>query len=387
MGQTCAVSTVSTDDELDPHRSLIKSELKRSKAEVLLNIPGAEVVIVDPSGEEATIASGGFRLVQLAPPSTLAVLFVGESFDDLSAQGFYYPLLADTPVCLSNRKPAGEHPGAHILTMTAGEGDIFGLKLPDPLPEEHSVQSLAEVLGQRCLLQVAQEPDLADKIVQGILFGGKKLIDGVEWATEKMSAGIAKGGEAARSKISKGEQDVEIGHGTAVAVSGAKFVTGGTVAVATAVTDTLMDTALMLGEQVRSSTNKHNEDGQPQPDSTLMKVTKASGMAGLQVFDALMQAGDRLLDEACDETSKTVGHRYGQEAERVAHEGLGIAKDVKQVNDLVGKKAVKRLAAKGAMYTAKGMLNGQPVKSMSANSLGQKMVTSANSPASSSNKA
>lgn len=385
MGQSCKVPSVLQDDiDEDPQRKLIKDELSRSKAEVLMDVPGATVVIIDPDGGEAPVESGRFHLIKLAPPSKLAVFFVGESFGDLAAQGFYYPMFAETPVCLASRKATKGAPGSHVLTMTAGDGDVFGIRLPSPLAEgeegDGRLEAFVELLNQQCTLQILQDPDFADKIVGHIAHGGKKLIGSVEWATEKMSAHIAKGGEVARSKIGKVEKEVEVGHGTTVAVAGAKFITGTTLAVATAVTDGLMDTAIMLGEEVSKATKKNKEGTRNHtPEGKLVKLSKAAGVAGLQVFDSLSQAGDRLLDEACNETAAVVGHRYGKDASHVAREGMHIAKDVKDVSDMLGKKAVKRLAAKGAMYTAKGIIDGQPVKQSSSQLLFDRSKAAASS--------
>merc|ERR1719367_713156 len=114
---------------------------------------------------------------------------------------------------------------------------------------------------------------------------------------------------------------------------------------------------MMLGEEVKKATQTEEDKANPKPDGHIMKVSKAAGMAGLQVYASLMKAGDRLVDEATHETAQTVGHRYGQDAGEVTREGLGVAKDIKDVTNMVGKKAVKRLAARGAMYTAKGLMD------------------------------
>merc|ERR1740129_472347 len=126
---------------------------------------------------------------------------------------------------------------------------------------------------------------------------------------------------------------------------------------------------MILGEEVKKATQTEENKASPKPDGQIMKVGKAAGMAGLQVYASLMKAGDRLVDEATHETAQTVGHRYGQDASEVAREGLGVAKDIKDVSNMVGKKAVKRLAARGAMYTAKGLIANQPAKQSSSASL------------------
>merc|ERR1712012_1218870 len=121
-----------------------------------------------------------------------------------------------------------------------------------------------------------------------------------------------------------------------------------------------MDLAMIIGEEVKKATQNENDNENPQPDSKLMKLGRAAGVAGFQVFESLVKAGDRLMDEAVHETAQVVGHRYGKDASDLAREGMGIAKDVTGVGIVVGNKVVRRLASKGTMYTARGLIAGKP---------------------------
>merc|ERR1719221_1813454 len=96
---------------------------------------------------------------------------------------------------------------------------------------------------------------------------------------------------------------------------------------------------MILGEEVKKAMQTEENKANPQPDGQITKIGKAAGMAGLQVYASLMKAGDRLVDEATHETTQTVGHRYGQDAGEVAREGLGVAKAIKDVTNMLGKNA------------------------------------------------
>merc|ERR1719469_679170 len=173
----------------------------------------------------------------------------------------------------------------------------------------------------------------------------------------------------ARSKLGKKEEETQVGEIAKVSVSSARFLTGSTVAVATAVTEGLLDTALLLGEEVGKATGMSGQADPNKKAGSVKRVGMAAGVAGLQVFESLVNAGDRILEKTCDETSATVGHQYGQDAGEVTREGLTVGRDIKTLNDMIGKKAALRLAKKGAMYTAKGMIAGQPAKELSSGSL------------------
>jgi len=324
----------------------------------VMQIPGAQAVIVDSNGEEVVLASGTFRLAKITGPrGEMAVLFVGEAFNEMSEDSFYYPMIADTPVYMSHK---------NVLTVSAGDGDVFGIRLPKKLPggvEEK--QALIELMSPLCSFEVADDPDTADKLASYITKGGKKVASGVEKAGQLVTQGLSSGGALARSKIGKKEQETQLGDVTKVSVSSAKFVTGSTVAVATAVVDGLMDTALLLGQEIGKAAGTSPKDP-AQKEKSVVRVGKAAGVAGLQVFEQLVNAGDRIVDTACEETAATVAHRYGKDAGDVTRDGLSVGRDVKTLNDMVGKKALKRLAQKGAMYTAKGMITGEPAKQMSS---------------------
>lgn len=350
-------------EDAAPDSSKKKKELALAEAEQLIEIPGAEVVVMDNLGHEEAVAQGGFRFVKLPPPSQLAVLFVGESLEAAaSAESFYYPLLPKTPLVMAGRA------GGHVLTMTAGDEDIFALSFKLSKDDE-KLQCLKELLEQHCLFHLVEEPDYADSMAGHIIQGGRKLSSGVSTAADFMSAGIAKGGDLLRHAIGKSEQEVQVGMATKASVASAKVLSKSTVAVATAVTDALMDTALMLGQEVSKVSKGEGSPEPPVKDGKMTKLGKAAGVAGLEVFASLFSAGDRILDETVDQTANTVGHRYGKDAGGVALDGLKAARNITKVKDMVGKKAITRLAAKGAMYTAQGMIQGSPSKGSSTGSL------------------
>jgi len=349
MGETC--SKPKTDDADDlvvagkeaDSQSKAKAALRKTSAEELLVIPDAEVVIISGSGEEAPVQAGSFVLLKLQGPRELAVLFVGSSLEDQD-KGFYYPVLPETPVLLS---------GNRFLTVHAGAGDVFGIRLPKELPGgKEQLLELVDLLSKQCSLQVQQEPDMADKVASHIAKGSEKLVSGVEMVAGYVSQGIRKGGDFARSKLAQ-KSDVKVSDTAKATVASARFVTGGAVVITGAVADGLLETALILGREAGKLGGNRDAGGK---ESSALRVGRAAGLAGMQVFDALMKAGDTLVQETCDETSAVVGHRYGKDAAEVTKDGLGMAKDVKQISDMFGKKAVKTLAAKATLYTARGMI-------------------------------
>jgi len=325
-------------------RVLANAEL--SRAQELIRIPGAEVVLIGSGGAEVPVRKGSFALARLEAPRKLAVLSVGNSTERLGG-GFCYPLLPETPVCLS---------GGCVLTVDAGDGDVFGIRLPKAAGGGGKLQALEELLTQVCTLQVQseaqEEPDLADRAVGCITAGGRQLASGVGLAAERLSRGIHRGGDAARARAGHAKE-VKVGQATKARVAGVRRVTGEAVLVAGSVVDGLMDTAAKLGQEAGAKVGPMR--GPASKEGAAMKVGVAVGMAGLQVFDSLAKAGDRLLAESCDETAAVVGQRYGKDAGEVARDGLGAVLDAKQVCELL---AVEELVAKASLYTAKGLLEG-----------------------------
>jgi len=352
MGGTCSAPTVSEDDLTVQGQKVSKREIQ--KGTQLLVIPETEVVICSSGGDEQPVQSGSFVLAKLESPNKLAVIFVGENAENMS-DGFFYPLLPETPVLLS---------GSRVLTVHAGDGDVFGIRLPAELQGgESALEEFVKLLSQECSLQVQKEPDFADKVAGQITKGGHTLVSGVEWISDHISNGIRSGGQLARSKVPKRAEEVQVSDVAKVGVTGARLVSGSAVAITSAVVDSLMDLALVLGQEVSSlggyttnvaatATNEAQEEG------AVRRVGRAAGVVGLQVFTALIAAGDRIVDETVDETSALVKHRYGQEAGDVARDGLEVVRDVNNVKNALGRKAVVRIGKKAALYTARGLIEG-----------------------------
>lgn len=241
MGGTCSAPTVSEDDLTVQGHKVSKREIQ--KATQLLVIPETEVVILSSGGDEQAVHSGSFVIARLEAPKKLTVLFVGENAENLS-EGFFYPLLPETPVLLS---------GERVLTVHAGDGDVFGIRLPAELHGgDDALEELVKVLSQECTLQVQKEPDFADRVAGHITAGGHTLVSGVEWVSNHISNGIRSGGHLARSKVTKRAEDVQVSETAKVGISGARLVSGGAVAITGAVVDGLMDAALALGQEVGS---------------------------------------------------------------------------------------------------------------------------------------
>jgi len=248
-------------------------------------------------------------------------------------------------------------------TVHAGDGDVFGIRLPAELHGgDDALEELVRVLSQECTLQVQKEPDFADRVAGHITEGGHTLVSGVEWVSNHISHGIRSGGTLARSKVTKRAEDVQISETAKVGITGARLVSGGAVAITGAVVDGLMDMALVLGQEVGSAGGNSNIDDakatNEAKEGAVKRLGRAAGIAGLQVFTALITAGDRIVDETIEETAAIVGHRYGQEAGDAARDGMEVARDVNKVKNMIGKKAIVRMGQKAAMYTARGLVEG-----------------------------
>merc|ERR1712194_51195 len=106
--------------------------------------------------------------------------------------------------------------------------------------------------------------------------------------------------------------------------------------------------------------------GPEDPDKPGAKKGPSAGGAalatGLQVVDALIKASDLLAKTSADETAAVVGHKYGKDAGQAARDGMAVGGDVLAISDMCGKKAVGKLAAKGAMYTVGGVVEGAVTK-------------------------
>jgi len=353
MGGTCSAPTVSEDDLIVQGHTVSKSAMQT--ATQLLVIPETEVVICSSGGDEQPVRGGSFVLAKLEAPKKLTVIFIGENAENLS-DGFFYPLLPETPVLLS---------GGRVLTVHAGDGDVFGIRLPAELQGgDGALEELVKVLSQECTLQVQKEPDFADRVAGHITSGGHTLISGVEWVSNHVSRGIRSGGDLARSKVPKRAEEVQVSETAKVGITGARLVSGGAVAITGAVVDGLMDAALILGQEVGSlgannnSTDATNASNEAKEEGAVRRVGRAAGIASLQVFSSLITAGDRIVDETVEETAALVNHRYGQAAGDAARDGLEVARDVQKVKNVMGKKAIVRIGQKAALYTARGLVEG-----------------------------
>jgi len=226
-----------------------------------------------------------------------------------------------------------------------------------------------ELLGMSGALEVQKSGklDTVDKVAAGLLKGGTALTAGISMAAQGLSTGIKKGGEAARRNVGE-TKEVQISPSTQAAVAGARIGTQACVKVSGKLIDGLMSTAVELGKQggkelgkeaaKRNGATSAGTTNADEKESGALRVGKAGFLAGAQVFDALLKAGDKLSSEAADEAGYYVGAKYGANAGMVTRDAMGITNDVLELQNLVGKKAVGKLAAKAAMYSAQGLAEG-----------------------------
>lgn len=175
-----------------------------------------------------------------------------------------------------------------------------------------------------------------------------------------LAKGLSKSADEAKKHVKPKEQEVEINATTKAGMAVTKHAALGTVAVASTVMDGLLSTACYLGKEIgkEAATKKSAPGSAEGPPGASSKAGTAALAGGLAVFDALLKASDKLQTAAADETANMVGHKYGAAAGSVARDGLATAGAACELKDMVGKKAVGKLAAKGALYTAGGMMEG-----------------------------
>jgi len=260
---------------------------------------------------------------------------------------FYYPMTLEVPVLLVFE--------TRIITFDAGDGDSFAIRLPKGTPD-NKVLELAEVMAGYCAFQLSKKKDV-DDYISGAAVTLASAIGSGAVLLEKV---LAKGGDEAKKHVKPKEKEVEISTTTQVGMAVTKHAALGTVAVASSVMDGLLECACYLGKEAGKEVAKRSDasGSAAEPPSSSSKAGQAALAGGLIVFDALLKASDRLQTAAADETAGIVGHKYGAAAGSVARDGLATAGAAFELQDLVGKKAVGKLAVKGAMYTAGGIVEG-----------------------------
>mmetsp|Transcript_62721 Transcript_62721/g.176889 ORF Transcript_62721/g.176889 Transcript_62721/m.176889 type:complete len:444 (+) Transcript_62721:94-1425(+) len=355
-------------------QALVSSSYKHHKDEVthsLLPNTVVDVLEVKYSQEDKRVRAriqepeGWISLMNTQNSSRWAeklevvVLFVGESFEAAAtasegeSRGFYYPLMLETPVLLDYDTP--------LLTLTAGDGDAFAIRLPKSTADA-KLEELIESLQYYCDFRVEKAKDIADYIEASA--GGVASVVGI--AARGLSKALKKTGAATRNNMTQRE-DVKVNAGTKAALAGTQVATRTTVKVAGTVVEGLLNTAMYIGKEVGKDVGP--EVKTPAKESKTVKAGKAAIMGSLTVFDALLKASDQLAGDAADETAAIAGKRYGTDVAEVTRKGLAVGGDVLEIKDMVGKKAVGKLAAKGAMYTAQGMVAGAVEKGQSSGSV------------------
>jgi hypothetical protein len=269
--------------------------------------------------------------------------------DAESNSDFYYPMTLAVPVLLVFE--------TRIITFDAGDGDSFAIRLPKNTPDEQ-VLELAGVLSSYCAFQLSKKKDVEDYVAGG----ASTLASAIGSGAVLLAKGLHKGADEAKKHVKPKEQEVEVSATTKIGMTATKHAAVGTVTVASAVMDGLLNTACYLGKEVgKEAVKKNGASAAPssaEPPSASSKAGKAALAGGLIVFDALLKASDSLQTAAADETANMVGHKYGAAAGSVARDGLATAGAACELKDLVGKKAVGKLAVKATAYTAAGMMEG-----------------------------
>jgi hypothetical protein len=362
MGGVCAgLPTIDTSGEVTMSKGKerdVKVELGENEARELMQIPNVQVVIDSGGSPGGLVAQGNLILAYVQKPREMTILFVGKRFADMDG-GFYYPLLSETPVCMA---------GDRVITLDGGGGDFFAVNLPKNVPDKE-MQKLMELLAESSALLVKNpsKKDNVDAVATALMTSGGMLTKGIGFAAQGISVGLKKGSEATRANMKPAEKEVKVSETTKMAVSGTRYATKGAVKVSGTVIEGLCNAAMVLGqyagEKAGEEAAKRNggttaTKKADEKEHGAIRLGKAGFLAGAQVFDALTQAGDKLATETADETGKVVGARYGADAAQVTRDGMAIVGDAHELQSLVGKKVVGKLAVKASMYTAQGLAEG-----------------------------
>merc|ERR1712187_890195 len=81
-------------------------------------------------------------------------------------------------------------------------------------------------------------------------------------------------------------------------------------------------------------------------------VGETSIRSGVQVFVALNDAADLIMQEALGSSADLVGHKFGEEAGKTTREGFHVVGNLMEAKSLASKKAVGKTLGKKAAVQA-----------------------------------
>ncbi|XP_019857077.1 PREDICTED: spartin-like [Amphimedon queenslandica] len=249
---------------------------------------------------------------------------------------FVYPLVpGQSPVLRSSQF-------AYVFPDIENNGHTVGIVFSGGLTK-NEIRELNQTLKVLSDFKVSEssgaaagdsKPELEDTPTWGGSIS-EKIESGVSWVSGVISTGtnkagelLNKGGDKLRDNIEPREQPVEIPQsvekgayyarratGAVVGVSDFLMVTlaKGTVAVGKKIGSAVADSDMVKGREI----NPHAKEA--------WKVTKSTAKGAGKVFTDLEQGAKAIIKGAGTETSKTVGHKYGDQAGRVSDDGLAAA--------------------------------------------------------------
>lgn len=269
----------------------------------------------------------------------VAVIYVGTAefrmdSDSDDSTGFYYPLVPETPLVFAYE--------ARLISVSANDGDTFTVRLPKELPEA-KLWELINTLPNYCNFRLEKKKDAADHVSEAT----NAIAGGIDKAAAGLAGMMQRRGAAARKNMKK-QEDLQIGLGTKLLVGTLRTGTRATATVTNAAVDALMGTAMAAGKEAGRRAGMDEQRGAPGPG-------RAALGGSLQVFDALVRAGEMLAGTATDEVAGVVAHRYGGEAGEVARGAMEAGTKAVEVaamakGDKALTKVTGRLAAKSATY-------------------------------------
>lgn len=358
-------------------------------AEELVQVPNCRAVLIgtlQASSSEAApapvvqFAAGVLRICKLPssaagapeelPRVVLAITDDGVAPATLDG-GFYYPILADMPVCKA---------GGRCLTLPDPEGgDNFGI-----LFDEGGLETVADLLascGCRVWHQSAADTVAAlaqeSKQVPSVPSHGKtaeataSTVQGAAAAATgaiKMATGALSWGiRAATAEVKQSplmapmQKPVAVPSSVKQTASTGRQASHAVVQVSGIAIDSVTKLAGSMAGSAASVTGVGGGSGHSNGwVADAAYVGGSSVSAAVEVFLALNEAADQLVQESLGSTADLVGHKLGDEAGATTREGFHVVGNVMAAKSLLSQKALAKTVAKGTATEAARAVVGTP---------------------------
>lgn len=182
---------------------------------------------------------------------------------------------------------------------------------------------------------------------------------GISWVIDKASRfagqGIEKVGETARNNLVPAEKEAEISPEMMKAVEKTKTATQALVKGV----DYLIAGAVSGTKYVVSKATRRDSDRGPGDQGTGKTIAESALSATIEVANSISDCKDNLIGCTTSATSKTVGHKYGEQAGTITRDGMEAAGNVADVAFMrKPAKILKEVGKKTALGAAQGLTHG-----------------------------